>query len=276
MVGEMISIAVSTQLFGAWELTKAHLQMIRQSGFRAIEVFAAPGHFAWQDETFVAQIAKAARNLGLSVSSLHAPWAPGQDIAALDAERREASLRAVEQAVDALLILGGDILVLHPGAALSSPETKDEQLRLSRQSVARIARYCAAHGVRVALENPPPDELGGDNADMRKLYEHFASEQAIQACFDTGHAHMSPEGVFFARDISKDLLVVHISDNLGETDDHLPPSKGTIPWRDFFAILRSQHFDGALVLELTDLPRPEQVLALGWHWMDQALSLLST
>jgi len=271
----MTSIAVSTQLFGAQELTAAHLEMIRQSGFQAIEVFAAPGHFEWQDEGSVARIARTARNLGLIVTSLHAPWAPGQDIAALDAEQREASIQAVERAVDALLVLGGDILILHPGAALPSPETKEEQLRLSRQSIARVARYCAARGVRVALENPPPYELGGDSLDMRMLYEHFAHEPVIQACFDTGHAHLSTEGVFFARDISKELLVVHISDNSGQADDHLPPPMGTIPWPDFLAVLRERHFDGSLVLELTDLPHPEQVLAAGWEWMNQALKRIS-
>jgi len=265
------ALAVSTQLFGSQLLARHHLVMMRESGFRAVEVFASPGHFEWEDGAYVVEIARHLHDLGLEVCSVHAPWAPGQDIASLDAAQREASLRSAERAVDALLAIGGRILVLHPGAMPGPNGSQAQQLALARAGIARVALYAASRGATVALENPPPYELAGDNRQMLALYHHFAAQPAVQACFDTGHAHVSPEGVGFVMQVPKELLLVHLSDNTGAADDHLPPRAGTIAWPEFFVMLRERGFAGYLVLELTDLPEPERILSEGWAWMNAAL-----
>ena len=271
----MKQIGVSTQLFGESLLSEEHLRLIRDAGFRVLEVFAAPGHFEWQDAAYVAHMAEAIRALGLSVYSVHAPWAPGQDIAAVEPSQRQASIASVLRAADALATMGGQVLVLHPGATPSASMGGAEQLALSRQSIAEVVAYCAQFGVRVALENPPPYELGGDSAAILSLYRHFASNPTLQACFDTGHAHITPEGVAGVTQVPKEVLLVHLSDNTGESDDHLAPGKGSIGWPAFFALLRQRDFDACLMLELIDMPRPDQVLANGWIWMREALESIS-
>jgi sugar phosphate isomerase/epimerase len=177
----------------------------------------------------------------------------------------------VFRAVDALTALGGQVLVLHPGATPSDSTSRIEQLALSRESIAAVAVYCASQDVLVALENPPPYELAGTTVDMEALYRHFAPDPTIQACFDTGHAHITPEGVMSIMEVAKDILLVHLSDNAGESDDHLMPGSGTIAWSPFFALLRQRGFNACLMLELTDTPRPDQVLANGWAWMTESL-----
>jgi sugar phosphate isomerase/epimerase len=262
-------LAVSTQVFGEREVTEQHLAIMRAAGFQVVEMFAAPGHFAWDDERSVAQMAGWLRSLGMTVCSLHAPWAPGQDIAALDDAQRAQSLRAVERAADALAMLGGKYLIVHPGATLSEPTAKERQLGLAQESLASVAKYCAKLGVVAALENPPPYELGGDPADMLRLYKHFAGEPALQACFDTGHAHITPPGVSGVARVPKDVVVIHLSDNTGKSDDHWPPPEGTIRWADFFALLARRQWNGYFVLELTDRPDAPDVLAKGRRWLDK-------
>jgi sugar phosphate isomerase/epimerase len=271
----MVQLAVSTQLFGSQLLSEAQIATIAASGFRVVEVFAAPGHFEWQDAAYVERIARALRAAGLAVCSVHAPWAPGQDIAALDPDQRAASLRAVERAADALAVLSGRALVLHPGATVDDPARHDEQLVYAHEGIARVVAYCAERGLQVALENPPPYELAGSSADMFKLYRDFAAQPALQACFDTGHAHISPEGVGCVRQVPKELLLVHLSDNTGQADDHLPPPHGSIAWEAFFAELAARRFDGTLILELTDLPDPERILADGWAWLNHQWPVLT-
>jgi sugar phosphate isomerase/epimerase len=267
-----IELAVSTQVFAEREVIREHLQIIRTAGFRVVEVFAAPGHFAWDNEHAVTQMAGWLRSLDMSVCSVHAPWAPGQDIAALDDRQRERSLQAVERAADALLCLDGRYLILHPGATLSDPKMKEKQLGLAAEGIARVARYCAARRLTIALENPPPYELGGDTNDMLRLYEHFASDQTVQACFDTGHAHITPADVAGIALVPKDVTVIHLSDNTGKSDDHWPPPQGTIGWADFFALLADRRWSGYLVLELTDRPDAPDVLAEGWRWLNAMLA----
>jgi sugar phosphate isomerase/epimerase len=272
----MTQIAVSTQLWGEELLGEKQLRLAAESGFRALELFAAPGHFEWQDEAYVNKIAGLLRALGLRVYSLHAPWAPGQDIAALDKTQRQTSIESVKRAVDDLALVQGQVLVLHPGATLNHPERKIELLRISRDSIATIADYAAARGCKIALENPPPYELGGDNRDLMVLYRYFANDPTIQACFDTGHGQLSAQGLAFVSIVPKDILLVHISDNGGRQDDHWMPSpKGTVPWSELFGLLRARRFDACLMLELTDLPGKEQLLADGWTWMNNALRAIS-
>ena len=271
----MKQLGVSTQLFGESLLAEDHLRLIRDAGFQLLEIFAAPGHFEWQDRDYVAYMAKLIHDLGMGVYSLHAPWAPGQDIAAVEASQRQASIEAVLRAVDALVTMEGRVLVLHPGATPSSILSGADQLELSRASIATVTAYCAGKGVLVALENPPPYELAGATAEMRALYQHFAPNPTLQACFDTGHAHITPSGVMCIIDIPKDILLVHLSDNAGESDDHLMPGSGTIAWNEFFNLLRQRDFDACLMLELTDTPRPDEALASGWTWMTKALESIS-
>jgi len=272
----MIRIAVSTQLWDEELLGEGQLRLVAESGFRALEIFAAPGHFEWQDESYVGRVAAWVRALGLSVCSLHAPWAPGQDIAAIDGAQRRSSVESVKRAVDDLALLDGRILVLHPGATLNRPEHRTRQLGYSRDSIAGISEYCSERGIRIALENPPPYELGGDNRDLVTLYGHFADDPTVQACFDTGHAQLSVEGVSFAGTVPKDILLVHVSDNGGHRDDHrLPDETGTVPWGELFSLLRARGFGGCLMLEVTPPPGVSQILSHGRQWMNGASRELS-
>ena len=75
--------------------------------------------------------------------------------------------------------------------------------------------------------------------------------------------------------VPKEILLVHLSDNGGGSDDHLMPGNGTIAWSEFFNLLRQRDFDACLMLELTDMPRPDQVLAKGRTWMSEALESIS-
>ena len=264
-------LAVSTQVFGEREVTAQHLEIMRQAGFAWVEVFAAPGHFAWEDDAAVRQMERWLRDLDMSVCSLHAPWAPGQDIAAQDAVQREQSLCAVERAVDALVALHGKYLIVHPGATPAGAQAKAAQLRIAEDSLMRVVHYCSARGVQAALENPPPYELGGATADMIKLYRRFAGEPALQACFDTGHAHCTRAGVNGIARVPKDVAVIHLSDNTGRSDDHLPPPQGTIDWASFFRLLAGRSWDGYLVLELTDRQDAPDVLERGMRWITTSL-----
>jgi len=48
------------------------------------------------------------------------------------------------------------------------------------------------------------------------------------------------------------LRTLHLHDNYGEVDDHLPPGRGTIDWADLFAALAEVGYARPLQLELTD------------------------
>ena len=51
--------------------------------------------------------------------------------------------------------------------------------------------------------------------------------------------------------------MVHANDNLGERDDHLPPGKGLIDWKQLLQKLDATGFKGGMILEFSgDRPGP--------------------
>ncbi len=75
----------------------------------------------------------------------------------------------------------------------------------------------------------------------------------LGVCVDTGHANLGDLGAPRAiRMAGPRLLTLHLHDNWGQVDDHLPPGRGNIDWPDVLAALREVGFSRPLQLELTD------------------------
>jgi sugar phosphate isomerase/epimerase len=72
----------------------------------------------------------------------------------------------------------------------------------------------------------------------------------VGTCLDTGHAHLARELDVVIHKLSGHLKMVHVNDNNGHRDDHLPPGDGGIYWPWFLQELRRADFHGVLVLEL--------------------------
>lgn len=260
-------IAISTQLFGDQMLSRDRLVLIGNAGFEVLEIFAAPGHFNWYDEAHVFTIVEALDDLNLKVNSVHAPWTPELDIASQDNVHRRHSVNQVLRTIDAIQVLHGKIFVLHPGAKISSESDRDLLITRSLDSIDEIAAYCVERDVALALENPPNDELGGDLIDFQAICKALADDDRVYYCFDTGHAHMSPRGIDLLKDLDKEVLLVHISDNIGTADDHLLPPQGTIDWEHFMALLTARGFQGYLTLELMESSHPTLVMQQGIAWL---------
>ena len=85
---------------------------------------------------------------------------------------------------------------------------------------------------------------------MRRLFELLSSDH-ICFCFDTGHFNVfsyAPLSVWLA-EMGKYLGHLHIHDNHGSTDEHLPVGCGTFPFIRFFETLREIKVKPTLTLE---------------------------
>ena len=54
--------------------------------------------------------------------------------------------------------------------------------------------------------------------------------------------------------------MLHINDNQGNSDAHLPPGKGHINWRAIIKQLLHYQFRGTLILELAGHGDPEEIM----------------
>jgi sugar phosphate isomerase/epimerase len=120
-----------------------------------------------------------------------------------------------------------------------------------RQAYQLLLRHGAGQGVQVTLENSP------DNKHQLKYFrEIFFRLPELKLTFDIGHGNVNT-----ARSMTRDYLFaladrlvhVHISDNDGTADDHLPfgaPRQGAIKLKHELQMLRDFRFDGTLTLEI--------------------------
>ena len=76
-------------------------------------------------------------------------------------------------------------------------------------------------------------------------------ERNVSTCLDTGHANLAGDLPSVAHKLSSHLRMVHVNDNCGDWDEHLPPGKGAIDWVEVLRQLEACDFRGALILELS-------------------------
>ncbi len=77
---------------------------------------------------------------------------------------------------------------------------------------------------------------------IRPLLDALDSPQ-VRFCFDTGHANAfgsAPYGEWMEM-LGDRLGEIHIHDNDGTTDEHLPVGEGNFPFRELLALVRQKN-----------------------------------
>jgi len=229
---------------------------IRDGGFDTIEVCSFPMHLDYHNHEAAAEAGARMRALGMRPASFHAPFADRIDITALDSEARAVAVRELIAAAEAAAVMGVESLVLHPGPEREGrpPEAEFlERMRHAADSLNQVADRCCELGVHLVLENMLPHLLFGHINDMLYLLGSIRTCD-VGACLDTGHAFLARELPTVIHKLSGHLHMVHVNDNRGDRDDHLPPGQGNIDWAWVLRELRQSGFKGPLILELSSHP----------------------
>ncbi len=171
----------------------------------------------------------------------------------LAAAAREDLRGAVELAAD----IGAEIVVFHPGRLPSEYRRDPEALEAARSvlyaNLEELLPYAERLGVALAVEN----KQRGSNRDLiltpqehREVLERFPG---LWACLDFGHLHtLGLDPVEFVRILGEKLVHVHLHDNRGGADEHLPLGEGSLDWKRCISALAEAGFSGTTVLEIPD------------------------
>ncbi len=146
---------------------------------------------------------------------------------------RQASMAELMDAATVAAGLGACKVVLHPplvnGLGLQVPELSG---RYVEQALRRVLEHCFDLGLVVCLENMFP-AYGGF-----WLPEHFApwlEEYCdLKLTLDAGHANIGRESagaMAFVQRFGRRIGHLHLSDNDGRRDQHLPLGKGNVDFR---------------------------------------------
>ncbi|MBI5101547.1 MAG: sugar phosphate isomerase/epimerase [Nitrospirae bacterium] len=166
--------------------------------------------------------------------SIHAPFmdlSPG----AVDSKVRDATLARFHQVFDIAGILLPRVIVFHSGyEKWRYGLNMDLWLEMSLLTWLPLLKMADEIGTKIAIENIFED--GPEN--LRLLMEEMASP-SFGVCFDTGHFNL------FSRTPLEDwtgalapyIVELHLHDNGGTMDQHLPMGEGSFDFTRFFGLL---------------------------------------
>ncbi len=99
-------------------------------------------------------------------------------------------------------------------------------------------------GINLALENMPLTfiTVGREPWELEEMTEGME----IEWCFDVGHANTTGTIDEFLKKKER-FANIHIHDNMGKEDEHLPIGEGTIDWKKVLSELNG--YGGNFVLE---------------------------
>ncbi|MBM2837493.1 MAG: Xylose isomerase domain protein barrel [Deltaproteobacteria bacterium] len=212
-----------------------------------------------------AESCKLLKKAGLSIT-FHAPYldmSPGSP----DLKIRAVVLERMNQVMDMAEIAGPSAIVVHGGYdKWRFDGNMDMWLKNSLEVWPSIVRRAGKMGTRLAMENVF-DDIPEPITKLLNAIDspHFAH------CFDVGHFRLFSKVTIeeWFRQLGKRMIEVHIHDNNGGRDEHLPPGEGDIDFAKFFSLIRNSTSDVIYTIE----PHKEEHLRKNLEVLSKYLDL---
>ena len=195
------------------------VQLVKASGFDALSP-------EWKPDGSHLEYIAAAKECGLVLQSLHAPFLKAKDMWGLDAEKGSEAVEELLRCLRDCAEHGIPVMVVHAFIGFNDHEPTPQGLVRYGQ-VVDAAGSC---GVRIAFENTEGEEY------LYALMEHFEGNDTVGFCWDSGHEMCYNHFQDLLARFGDRLLMTHLNDNLGIRD-----FDGNITWLDDLHLLP---FDG--------------------------------
>lgn len=265
---EGMDLCLSTHLFVFREIDEEIASLPARFGFPAVEIWAMPPHFPYDDPEAAGRIANRLARHGARVNSLHAPLYPDvrsykkdrwYSLSTGDGAHRAVSVSATAAAGRWLAGNGGGILVVHTHFPAEQwyPVRWETFLRSMDELLEAVPE-----NVRFAVENTPLPS--GHLSVILDIVGRYPAAR-VGICLDLGHANIEGDAPAAVRSAGTRLIHLHASDNFSVRDDHLVPGRGSIPWGQVFRAISDAGFEGAFTVELRDYTRGEAPLYPGFE-----------
>ncbi|MBN1545158.1 MAG: sugar phosphate isomerase/epimerase [Syntrophaceae bacterium] len=192
-----------------------------------------------------AEIGKKLQEAGLRIT-LHAPFLdlrPG----AIDPEIRRVTVARISQTLDQAAFFRPASIVCH--AAFDERYYLSGEQQWLENCIATFHEFLPkmkALNCPICIENVYETEP----AMLKRLLDGLNSPY-FRFCFDTGHYNVFATApvLSWIEALSPYLAQLHIHDNDGKKDRHLPPGDGNFPFTELFAMLRSRNLKPLVTLE---------------------------
>lgn len=200
------------------------VRLVGRTGFDAVSP-------EWEENDDFAETAKAARESGLAIQSLHGPFDVAAKMWSTDTDDSEEALRKLLLSLETCKQYSIPVMVVHVWMGFDNiPAPNSEGF----ENFGKLVKKAEEYGVKIAFENTEGDEL------LFALMEHFDGNGNVGFCWDSGHEMCYNHSMDLLARFGDRLIMTHLNDNLGIsrfdgktywTDDlHLLPFDGIADW----------------------------------------------
>lgn len=165
---------------------------------------------------------------------------------------RNTSINEYIKALEAGTALGIKKFVIHPGSIRGlGKQVKHKATKYADESLALIVSKAAELNVTLCIENMFPDTFSP--TEPHEFEKFFLNHPELRFTLDIAHAHIGTKkdrSTEFIRRYAEKLSHIHISDNYGKEDSHLPIGVGMIDFRKIFKELNNIGYDESITLEV--------------------------
>lgn len=243
-----IPLAISTTVFGP-ETPNANLlqflDIIQQAGFSTIEL--SRKHFN------IARRAEQIKATGLKVWAIHGVLGGGA-VSSDESIRRAAVSEEIAHMEDTA-IFAPCPYVVHYLDRFNDPVYGKNFRRSIEEIYTRSSQLGFDLAIETAPYKPQQNERYPDSAEIAEFVRSFHAPD-LNMTIDINHSNLNEDLKTVCRNCRGIISNVHISDNHGDWEDHLPPGEGIIDLRGTFAALRENGYTGPCNIEmhLPELP----------------------
>ncbi len=157
---------------------------------------------------------------------------------------RNCAVEIIKQYLDAFVDMGSDKVTIHSNWP-TSLFTEDEGVKFQTESIQSILNFASKSGVKIMLE-----PLGTVHDHVNNIDRLLELNEGLYFHADIGHLNIyGRDPVDYLRRYKDKLIHVHLHDNNGIDDLHLPIGSGNIDWNYLINVLKS-FYDGTITLEV--------------------------
>jgi len=112
-------------------------------------------------------------------------------------------------------------------------------------------------GLKFCLE-PRVGEIISNTDALLRLMDYVKSDN-FGAVLDTGHQNAQKEILpLSVEKLGNKIFYLHVSDNDGKVNEHLPLGKGNIDWEGIFLALKKHNYQGYVAIDIGNIPDIEK------------------
>jgi protein-tyrosine-phosphatase/sugar phosphate isomerase/epimerase len=232
-----------------------HLPLIAKAGFACIELncYLGSDDFPWDNPYEVRELRRIAEDTNVRIYSVHAEGGIGLSS---NSRTEQLAVDLYKAYADLAAELSAVLVPIH--AFL--PELEDRSIAEDqlRSSLEQLSRHIL----------PMPCYYSWENEARRlSTQEHLEwirqlNPGAFGFTLDTGHSHKAGTTEKYLSMCDGLLCSLHLDDNLGKSDKHWIPGKGSFQWNGFVKQLESKGYVGPLMLEILAMDRQNQLGAV--------------